>query len=308
MPKTPVQNIPIEHIRTMIAVAETGSLSKAAQRLGLSQPAISAQMKRLQFMAGGELFVKTANGTTLTELGRLALQHGRRILDANDQILALSGIEARPSRRVGIPCVFAQPLFDALDEEARSGLFIHAIQSSLIKKGITDGYIDVACFFCEPGAEGEELILEEHLVEMTWVKSRDFVLSPGAPIPIIAVPEDDWMISPLSRRGISYRIGLKTADNSIRISGVRAAMGLTAMPASMVPPDLVKAQDYYLPKLPPRRVVICARSGLDQSDVRAIAQKLSNALFPGDRVKLEAPKANADRHARRGNDGAAFRA
>ena len=39
----------------------------------MSQPAISSQVKRLQGMIGGSLFVKTANGTTTTELGKLAL-------------------------------------------------------------------------------------------------------------------------------------------------------------------------------------------------------------------------------------------
>ena len=65
-------NIPIEIVRTVVAISETGSLSKAGERLGLSQPAISSQVKRLQNLVGGALFVKTANGTTTTELGKLA--------------------------------------------------------------------------------------------------------------------------------------------------------------------------------------------------------------------------------------------
>src|ERR1700750_1376076 len=84
-------NIPIEIVRTVVAISETGSLSKAGERLGLSQPAISSQVKRLQNLVGGSLFVKTANGTTTTELGKLALQQARIILEANDQLLRLGG-------------------------------------------------------------------------------------------------------------------------------------------------------------------------------------------------------------------------
>ena len=84
-------NIPIEIVRTVVAISETGSLSKAGERLGLSQPAISSQIKRLQGLVGGALFLKTANGTTTTELGKLALQQARRILEANDQLLRLGG-------------------------------------------------------------------------------------------------------------------------------------------------------------------------------------------------------------------------
>src|SRR3984885_15918042 len=84
-------NIPIEIVRSVVAISETGSLSKAGERLGLSQPAISSQVKRLQSLVGGALFMKTANGTTTTELGKLALQAARGILEANDQLLRLGG-------------------------------------------------------------------------------------------------------------------------------------------------------------------------------------------------------------------------
>ena len=41
-------NVPIEIVRTVVAISETGSLTKVGERLGLSQPAVSAQMKRIQ--------------------------------------------------------------------------------------------------------------------------------------------------------------------------------------------------------------------------------------------------------------------
>lgn len=71
-------NIPMEIVRTVVAIAETGSLSKAGERLGLSQPAVSSQINRLQSLVGGALFSKTANGTTTTELGKLALREARK--------------------------------------------------------------------------------------------------------------------------------------------------------------------------------------------------------------------------------------
>src|ERR1700744_1604222 len=96
-------NIPIEIVRTVVAISETGSLSKAGDRLGLSQPAISAQIKRIQSLVGGSLFVKTANGTTVTELGKLALRQARLILEANDRLLRLAGpTQARQMLRVGL--------------------------------------------------------------------------------------------------------------------------------------------------------------------------------------------------------------
>ncbi len=89
-------NIPIEIVRTVVAIAETGSLTKAAERLGLSQPAVSSQIKRIQTMVGGNLFTKTVNGTTATQLGKLVLHQARRILEANDQMLRIGGVANLP--------------------------------------------------------------------------------------------------------------------------------------------------------------------------------------------------------------------
>src|ERR1700748_1798292 len=84
-------NIPIEILRTVVAVGETGSFSKAGTRLGLSQPAISAQVKRLQILVGGPVFAKTAGGMTFTDRGQRVLGYARRLIEINDQILSLGG-------------------------------------------------------------------------------------------------------------------------------------------------------------------------------------------------------------------------
>ena len=90
-------NIPIEIMRTIVAISETGSLSRAGDRLGLSQPAVSSQVKRIEAIIGGSLFSKGANGTLTTELGKLALHHARRVLESNDQMMRLGGNTGGPA-------------------------------------------------------------------------------------------------------------------------------------------------------------------------------------------------------------------
>ena len=96
-------NIPTELLRTMVAVVDQRSFTKAAQSLGVTQPAVSAQVKRLQFLLGYELFDKSAPGVTLTEKGDLVVTYARRILALNDQILSaiMPGDTTQPLR-VGI--------------------------------------------------------------------------------------------------------------------------------------------------------------------------------------------------------------
>lgn len=275
-----IHNIPMEIMRTVVAIAETGSMSKAADKLNLSQPAISAQVKRLQGLIGGELFSRTASGTALTELGKVALQQARRIIDANDQLLRLGGSDKSSIRRLGVSQLLAQRLFDEFSKEGLANVFVSAEHSSEIRRGLLEGFIDVACLFIGEnfGQDLEELIVGEFQFETSWVKSRDFVARPGVAIPIITVPEDSWIIGPLDRSGTAYRIVLRSSDSAVRMSAVRAGLGISAMPSALATPDIVRSSDYYLPKLPPTRAVICIREGLVDSDVKQLAKRLSVLL------------------------------
>ena len=73
-------NIPTELLRTLIAVVDVRSFTRAAQSLGVTQPAVSAQIKRLQMMLGGDLFDKSAPGVTLTPKGESVVNYARRLL------------------------------------------------------------------------------------------------------------------------------------------------------------------------------------------------------------------------------------
>ena len=67
-------NIPTELLRTLVAVVDLRSFTKAAQSLGVTQPAVSAQIKRLQLLLDCELFDKSAPGVSLTPSRRIADQ------------------------------------------------------------------------------------------------------------------------------------------------------------------------------------------------------------------------------------------
>jgi DNA-binding transcriptional LysR family regulator len=274
-------HIPIEIIRTVVAISETGSLSKAGERLGLSQPAISSQVKRLQSMIGGSLFLKTANGTTTTELGKLALHHARRILEANDQMMRLGGNIVGPQPlRLGLSTLFVPEFVKHQTRESLADVFIHTDHSTAIGKGLIDGYIDMACIYENEAikAEVEELVINEFEEPLVWVRSNDFVLSPGAPIPLLTWPGDDRMIRTMMKQGLPYRIVFNSPDFHAKLAALRAGIGITAIPQRMVPPDLVCAREYYLPQLPPIKALLCARLELD-NDLAWVVMKQLSALF-----------------------------
>ena len=275
-------NIPIEIVRTVVAISETGSLSKAAERLGLSQPAVSSQIKRLQSLVGGSLFLKTANGTTTTELGKLALHQARRILEANDQLLRLGGNNDGPQAlRLGLSTLFVSAFIKSLATEALADIFVQADHSTSIGRGLVGGYIDVACIYETRAIEPQvqQMVVSEYEDSLVWVRSRDFVLSSGAPIPIVTWPADDWMISTLTKHGLTFKIVFNASDFHTRLTAVKAGIGLTALPESLVPGDLVRANEYYLPALPPAKALLCVRLGIETEKGAALIQHLSETFF-----------------------------
>lgn len=275
-------NVPIEIIRTVVAIAETGSLSKAGERLGLSQPAISSQVKRLQSLVGGALFVKTAGGTTTTELGKVAVQQARRILEANDQLLRLGGNNEGPlAVRLGISTLLADEFIRLQSAVALADVFVHADLSPAIVRGLVDGYIDVAFIYSNPLTDNEQdiTIVNEAEEPSVWVRSRDFVLRPGAPLPILAWPGDDWMIRTLTKHNMSYKIVFRSPNHQLRLEAARAGIGLTIIPERMVPSFLIPAREYYLPQLPMLRRLLCVRSGLDDDRATALVHQLAQVFF-----------------------------
>src|ERR1700753_226515 len=114
-------NIPIDIVRSVIVIAETGSISKAADRLSLSQPALSSQIKRIQGLLGCELFTRTASVSVLPEVAKLFVQQARRIIEANDQILRIGGrMHRQEPIRLGINNLYVKEIFQCLSAEALS--------------------------------------------------------------------------------------------------------------------------------------------------------------------------------------------
>ncbi|HCU51791.1 MAG TPA: LysR family transcriptional regulator, partial [Micromonosporaceae bacterium] len=75
-------NLELRHLRVVCAIAETGSVTKAASLLGLAQPALTAQLQRIERTLGGPLFDRDRRGATPTALGELVLARARVVLPA----------------------------------------------------------------------------------------------------------------------------------------------------------------------------------------------------------------------------------
>jgi DNA-binding transcriptional LysR family regulator len=275
-------NVPMEIVRTIVAISETGSLSKAAEKLGLSQPAVSSQIKRIQNLLGGQVFTKTANGTTPTPLGKLVLNQARRMLEANDQMLRLGGSADGPQPvRLGISTLFVQEFFRHQNAEALANIVVHTDNSVGIARGLIDGYIDVACIYenSQTAEDVSAMVVNESDEAFVWVRSKDFVLRPGAPIPILTWPGDDLMIRTLTRLGLPYKIVFSSPDIHGKLAALEAGIGVAALPRRLIPSSLKQAKEYYLPVLPSVKMLLCARPEIDTTRCANLVGILSSLFF-----------------------------
>lgn len=118
MPRT----LDLTALRSFVAVAEAGGVTRAAGRLNLTQSAVSMQIKRLEDALGLVLFERTGRGVTATAEGEQLLGYARRMVALNDEALArLTGEAWEGELRFGVPGDIIYPHIPAvLSRFARS--------------------------------------------------------------------------------------------------------------------------------------------------------------------------------------------
>lgn len=72
----------LERVRSFLEIARTGSVTRAAHSLGLSQPALTGRLRGLERELGADLFVRTPRGVRLSDAGRALLPHAERAVGA----------------------------------------------------------------------------------------------------------------------------------------------------------------------------------------------------------------------------------
>ena len=284
-----VQNIPIELLRSFVVIQESGSFTKAAEALSLTQPAISAQIKRLQQLVGGEVFVRSGFGISLSEKGEIVSRYARRILAMNDQILSLTGTAVTAkSLRIGIPNVYASSLLPDLIAACRTdaaGQRLHfTCEASVdLARNLSSGYLDAALVSSSEVPDAMQIARWSEA--MCWVCAPGFSTSPGSPIPLQSWPHgvsDQLAIEALEGAGLAYSIVFTATDLSAHFAALRSGIGYVILPQRLVPPDLKIAREHYLPALPPCRMGIYINGQKDTRKLRDVATRMADILRPPD--------------------------
>ena len=280
-----MNNIPTELLRTFVAVVDMRSFTRAAQSLGITQPAVSAQVKRLQTLLGGELMDKSAPGVMLTPMGESVLGSARELLAINDRILTLAAAPADAATiRVGLPGDFIGDVLwrtVAHSRETRPDVAFHlkSCPSEILARELGQGDLDVAVIVSGTGPYADA---RYHWTEsMVWVHAALTRLDPDVPVPLVSHGDKCLMHrhvgEALERAGRAYKLSFTETSITSLATAVGAGLGGMALPrCAPLPADLSVWDAAPLPPLPAMVCNVCVRAGAHEAADR-FAQDLAAA-------------------------------
>jgi len=268
MTATPALDLDL--LRTLIAIAEEGGFTRAGERIGRTQSAVSLQVQRLEAVVGRTLITRgKGGGVELTAHGTALVERGRALLALNDDIL--KAVQARPADaavRLGVDSGYTRHLPDILARFA--GTHPHVTVEVAHGAGCELGPMlkanSLDLLLCEGGLEPRQWpAVEVWRGPLAWVVSDAHPRQFDDLLPLAISPDHcpfrpAWMtqclwrsaaVAALERAGRRYKIVSTSSDSAVWFAAARAGLAVTISLPDEIPDDLRRARpDDRLPELP----------------------------------------------------------
>lgn len=248
----------IAQLRTLVAIVETGSFTRAAAAVNLTQPAVSLHIKRLEDQLRRKVFERDGRRVALTPDGEVLVGYARRILAIHSEAKSAFGDEVVGRVRLGAPEYFdSRVLALLLAHFARRHpgieLDVNINLGPEIRRAFEGGELDVAILNGEINESDRPLLGYDNRI---WVASSEFELASDKPLPLVLFNNScEWRelaINSLEQHDISWAVVLSSGGVAGLLAGIEAGLGISVLPQKGLP---VSMQDvgarYHLPTLPP---------------------------------------------------------
>lgn len=167
----------LKDLKYLVTLADTGHFGRAAERTFVSQPTLSAQLKKLEEYLGVKLVERQPKNVQLTEVGQQIVARARRMLVEQDEIVALARNNADPlagKLKVGLIPTIGPYLLPRVMPKIRKalphlGLMLYEHQTEALLKRLRDGEIDLGVMalpVAQEGLESRELYAEAFMVAL----------------------------------------------------------------------------------------------------------------------------------------------
>jgi LysR family hydrogen peroxide-inducible transcriptional activator len=167
----------LKDLKYLVALADTAHFGKAAERSFVSQPTLSAQLKKLEEYLGVKLVERRPKNVQLTDVGKQVVMRARRMLNENDEIIALARSNADPFagklKMALIPTIGPYLLPRVMPKLRKSlpqlRLMLYEYQTESLLKRLRDGEIDLGIMAlpaAQDGIESRKLYEEDFTVAL----------------------------------------------------------------------------------------------------------------------------------------------
>jgi DNA-binding transcriptional LysR family regulator len=241
----------LRHLRYFLAVAEELNFTRAAERLGISQPPLTQQVKALEAELGVALFDRSAYRIELTDAGRIFAGEAARILgDARSAVQAARRAATGASGRVRVGFTESASFNSLVTSTLRSfrsafpavEISLEEHPSTELIEALREGRLDTA-FVRPPLPAQRGLTLDllvaaaptghplssRHRIDLGALAAETFILYPRAVRPGLA----DTVISACEAAGFTPKVGQYAPQLSSTINLVAASLGISIVPDSM---------------------------------------------------------------------------
>ncbi|NKJ91440.1 LysR family transcriptional regulator [Rhizobium leguminosarum bv. viciae] len=276
----------LDQLQTFIAIVDSGSFTKAADRVYKTQSAVSMQMRRLEERIGKQLFIKDGRGNRLTVEGEKLLNYARRIIRLNNEaIAAFDDNRLEGMLRIGTPDDYADRYMpEIIGRFAKTHpnveLYIVCEPSVDLAERMHKGELDIALVTHNPRERMSDVVRTEPLC---WVGSANHPIRDDAPVPLAVGRRDcQWRqlaCSALDAVGREHQILFTSWSCTVVAAAVLAGMAVSVMPESALRTGMkVLSQADGFPALPPVQIGIMKRPGVSLSLMNAITAHITACL------------------------------
>lgn len=293
----------LDVLRTFCTGVELGSFARAADRLGRSTSAVSAQLKKLESQCGTPLLRKSGRGLVLTEAGETLRGYALRLLELNDRaVAAVRGSELRGLVRLGLQEDLGESVLPhVLGQFARAHPHVRieasVARSDELRERMALGQFDLALLW-DVGMN-HACVHGEHIMRLPlqwigpasldpadagWARGLNGGAQSDEALPLAMLeapcPLRDIVTAALDKKGLAWRHAFNSASLTAVWAATAAGLGLSVrtpfgLPAHVRPLD---AQALGLPALPSMDLIL-GRAALDAPEpVDRLASILVDAV------------------------------
>lgn len=223
-----MRNLDIGALRSLVAIADTKAVTKAARQHHLTQSAVSMQVKRLEQTFDTKLLHREGRGVALTPVGHQLVSYARRLLELNDETWRrLTNDNYEGELRWGVPIDVVYPhvpnvLKRMREDYPRIKVTLVTSLTKLLKRQLREGQLDVILTTEKRSYRGGETLCE---AEHRWMGATGGQAHLQRPIPL-AMANDcaqrQDAIDTLDRAGLPWEFVVDT-DSDVTINAVVAA-------------------------------------------------------------------------------------